>query len=211
MSIDLLTQALHTASFQMANEDLAPVHAIYTEHKVHLDSLWDRVECKAKQLQLPANKCWTFTLPGMELNDDGYLRYRWEVATDKKRERVVAMKNGMPRKANCTVRKKHAVYMHHLSCVRTITCYTKRIHLRRGNKIFVRYTITHLCGNRKCFRPDHVHCEPHRLNLSRIKCWNEICWHTPKCLQTLDHVTKAQIALQAEVSNDIGVLVSQSL
>ena len=174
------------------------------------------MECKAQQLHFEANDCWTFTLPGMELNDDGYLRYRWEVATDKRRERVVLSEewHSSEGKLYCAEEVCCLYASLELCSNGELLVTQKRIHLRRGKQIPIRYTISHLCGNRKCFRPGHVITVSHTVfnNYPASNAGNEICWHTPKCLQTfLTMSQKLQLLLQEEVSNDIGTLVLTSL
>jgi hypothetical protein len=50
--------------------------------------------------------------------------------------------------------------------------------------------ISHLCGNSKCIKPDHLHLESHQYNMSRIGCqgiykrmdkWYNLCTHSPPC------------------------------
>jgi hypothetical protein len=57
-------------------EQLAPVGTIYEEHKETLDDFWDRICSEAKRRNCVDN-CWNFNVGSMELNKDGYWKYRW--------------------------------------------------------------------------------------------------------------------------------------
>ena len=47
-----------------------------------------------------------------------------------------------------------------------------------------RYEASHLCGNARCFRPDHLVVEEHGVNEERKRCVAGQCRHNPpyKCI-----------------------------
>ena len=120
----------------------------------------------------------------LELNADGYWRLRYTlpdkwIQNKDGNDKIYKLSNGTTRRR----RPKTGFYLHHL-----ILLYNNiRI---IDKKASVKFTISHTCGNSKCFNIEHLTVEPHRINLSRNQCHTQICIHSPKCLRSRATVIK---------------------
>jgi len=190
-------------------EQLAPVNSIYNEHKEHLDIFWEKICQEVIRRKLSKEDCWDFNVGSMEHNEDNYWRYRWQTETGEKRQRVVGKnKDGSQRTSICKVYTNHAIFVTHLAYLKKQgPVYSTRRHKRRDKTIALRYDISHLCSKRTCFNASHLTQEPHNVNMSRQKCFQEICLHSPKCIQTKDDVSKQLQEFISSLANDNGELM----
>jgi len=125
--------------------------------------------------------CWDKVLAMMELNKDGYIRLRCEVPVlDDSGQVVKDWRQVTPERSSYTVKKrKLALYCHHLA----LLCDGQELPdcgEIQGKRI--KYDVSHLCSNSRCYRLNHLFIEPHAINLSRIGCHSEGCVHKPYCL-----------------------------
>jgi hypothetical protein len=150
----------------------------------------------------------------IEVNEDGYWRVRYQLENHYVRDNATGNprlfkykrkneKTGQITEAERTRKIKYSMYLTHLSLlVNNKDLYKSRTHIVNGKQEDVRYSVSHLCGIRECFNPDHLICEPHIINLSRILCCVEICAHHPhKCKRPAAHITGKVLELQA-IYND---------
>lgn len=142
-------------------------HARYIEDKLKKLKWVKKGECK---------------LYSTDLNVDGYPRIRYSVPGD-----YILDENGEPkmfaykRNGRVLMRKKLRDYrpLLHTYLYWKKDCLYKQKNKRRKAK----KEISHLCGNRNCGNPRHLHLEEHVKNLSRIGCpKGSSCIHTPSCI-----------------------------
>jgi hypothetical protein len=186
----------------------------YEKYKEKLDRQWESA-CRARNETVtftddPEDTCW---VPGtavrgasggnVEINRHGYYRVRFLMDKDPQHDTPRTFqrrrRDGTAYSATRKDRKKGGIYLTHLTLLATGELLVQhRAHRIDGSFQNVRYSVSHLCGNRACFRPTHLVCEPHVVNLSRIPCAKEYCAHKYACLKSMQHTRAKTLEVEAE-------------
>jgi len=83
------------------------------------------------------------------------------------------------------------IYLHQLAIlIDGKRLFKSRFHTINEKQVSVKYSASHLCGQRECCNGLHLISEPHAINISRIYCWKEECLHLVKCIRPKKYLLK---------------------
>lgn len=166
----------------------------YKKYEDILTSLWGNkiLHVASERNLVNEHCCWDFAVSGSEL-EGGYYRLRFQIPVpgEKVRRKNGKLANGQDRYTVSQKYTKYSFYLHHLAII------------MKGEKMIgsinnVRFSISHLCQNSKCFNPSHLFQEPHSINVSRQQCFKEMCSHKPKCIKD---AAKMKEAMEEKTKN----------
>lgn len=101
----------------------------------------------------------------LDFRQDGYIKLKFDFFVDGNKRRT-------------------SLFLHHLAKARKDRSITEA-QLKGENGAEIQ-DFSHLCNRRGCFNPKHIVVETHRVNLTRIACFqyeNKLCPHVPACIR----------------------------